>query len=155
MPPGDADEWHQREVARRPHVRERADELRTNAATQDGEVSGDLLADLEDGNEDVPDAGVRSTIGATVTSVTSDTLPASPQASRAVGATGSVRYAAVGNATVGEGATSGSVTVSFNQWGDGGGVIGSYDLIFGLGSDAQEEQGTFVAPTCNICAVEP
>jgi hypothetical protein len=47
--------------------------------------------------------------------------------------------------------TAGSITVSLSQPGEGGGMIGSYDLTFG--SDV--EQGTFVAPTCDICAVGP
>jgi hypothetical protein len=46
-------------------------------------------------------------------------------------------------------ATAGSVEVSVNH--PGGGTIGSYDLVF----DSTHEQGTFIAPDCDICAVTP
>jgi hypothetical protein len=81
-------------------------------------------------------------------------MPPSPQGSQ-LQVTGTFSYGGallyLGNGTDGEAATAGSITASLNQADDGGGVIGSYDLTFG--SDV--ERGTFVAPTCDICAVGP
>jgi hypothetical protein len=48
-------------------------------------------------------------------------------------------------------ATSGSAGESLNQPGTGGGTMGGYNLTFG--SDVEE--GSFVAPTCDICAGVP
>jgi len=50
-----------------------------------------------------------------------------------------------------ENATSGSVGESLNQPGTGGGTMGGYNLTFG--SDVEE--GSFVAPACDICAGGP
>jgi hypothetical protein len=47
----------------------------------------------------------------------------------------------------GETATSGSLVLNVNAPGDGGGAIGSYDITFGT----DIEQGSFVAPACDIC----
>ena len=49
----------------------------------------------------------------------------------------------------GQRAASGTVALNLEQ--PGGGTIGSYDLMFG----SDEEQGTFIAPECDICAANP